>query len=107
MVELIRIHEGITTVGSFIEAVVSWDLQELEGVTYYLHQCQVQTGSTNVKIIDEGCYSTALSVTPGTSTSNTLPISYIAFTGAAVGGDAAVRSKQEIDWLRSTFGLLI
>ena len=79
--------DGGTTmgVGSFIEATVTWDaeLSTLAGVTFYLDQCQVQTGILDVGIVNGGCYSKALSVSPTSSTANTMSLSYMAFTAEA------------------------
>ena len=75
------------SVGAMIEAVVSWTIQELEGVTFYLHQCQVQTGTVDVNIISDGCFANALKVSPGESTFNSLPFSYMAFTSAGADGE--------------------
>jgi len=76
--------DATMTVGSFIEATISWDMRPLDGVTFYLHQCHVETGAANVEIIKDGCYSNALSVSPGISSPNTIPFSYIAFTARVV-----------------------
>ena len=73
-------------VGSQIQTTLKWDMPVLSGVTFYLHQCQVETGSFNVKIIDGGCFSAALNVLFGGQADNEIKMSYMAFTDASTQG---------------------
>ena len=87
--------------GSQVETTLSFEMESLSDVTFYFHQCQVETGTFNVKIIDGGCFSQALNVSPGPASGKEIKMSYMAFT------DAATQWTEQVQTLQCTVRLCL
>jgi hypothetical protein len=74
--------EKTMSIGARVSATVTWDstLAGLSGVSMYLNECSVKTGSMTVKVLTGGCYSKSLGVKPGKPTSTSQALSYKVFT---------------------------
>ena len=68
--------------GSTIEIMAKTQLN-LENMHYYFHKCVIQTDVFNITIVDGGCFSETLQVSPVDKEEADVALQYMAFTGVA------------------------
>ena len=65
--------------GSTVNARVNWKVTILTGVYFFLDDCKVVHGQSEILIIDENCYSETMEVARGAQTGTSIEFSYKTF----------------------------
>lgn len=71
--------EGSHTIGAMVNVAVTWAVNTLPDVSFFMTQCAVQQGAKTIYLIRNGCFSNTLSARSVGSTSTEVSFEYRIF----------------------------